>query len=72
MKSTEMEIYVQRRPDGTPEFSFPADWDFQRIIDEISELCCTLAEELEEEKIKNYMYKCLLDYDKNVRHLYES
>lgn len=72
MKSTEMQIYVQRRPDGTPEFIFPKSWDSNHLINQIGELCCTLAEELEEEKMKNYMYKCLLDYDKNVGHIYES
>lgn len=66
MKSYEMEISVGRRPDGTPEFYFPKDWDSNKLIDQIGELCCTLAEELEKEKCMNYAYKCIVDYYKKV------
>lgn len=66
MKSYEMEISVERRPDGTPVFYFPKSWDSNKIIDQIGELCCTLAEELEEEKRMNYAYKCIVDYYKKV------
>lgn len=70
MKSSEMKITVSRRPDGVPEFTFPKEWDFDKIFEQISELCCTLSEELAQEKRINWAYKCMLDYDKNVRHIY--
>lgn len=70
MKSSEMEITVSRRPNGVPEFTFPKEWNFDKIIEQISELCCTLSEELAQEKRINWVYKCMLDYDKNVGHIY--
>lgn len=66
MKSSEMEITVSRRPDGVPEFTFPKEWNFNKIIEQISELCCTLSEELAQEKRMNYAYKCIVDYYKKV------
>lgn len=51
MKSSEMKITVSRRPDGVPEFTFPKEWDFDKIFEQISELCCTLSEELAQENL---------------------
>lgn len=71
MKSSEMEISVYRGPDGTPRFSFPKDWSSTYVMEQISELCCVLAEELEEERVMNSIYKNMLIYDQKVGHIYE-
>ena len=71
MKSSEMEISVYRGPDGTPRFNFPKDWSSTYVMEQIGELCCVLAEELEEEKIMNSIYKNMLIYDQKVGHIYE-
>lgn len=63
MKSSEMEISVYRGLDGAPRFSFPKDWDSTYVMEQIGELCCVLAEELEEEKIMNSVYKRMLMHD---------
>ena len=66
MKSSEMKITVSRRPDGVPEFTFPKEWNFDKIIEQISELCCTLSEELAQEKRINWAYKYMLDMEDSI------
>ena len=66
MKSSEMKITVSRRPDGVPEFTFPKEWNFDKIIEQISELCCTLSEELAQEKRLNWAYKYMLDMEDSI------
>lgn len=51
MKSSEMQISVYRKEDGTPCFHYPKEWSGEEVFMAICELCCRLSEELNNKEV---------------------
>lgn len=46
----ELEITVYRKENGDPCFRYPKDWSYDKVFEQICELCCQLQEKVDRQQ----------------------